>query len=134
MKIAQVAPLYESVPPKLYGGTERVVSYLTEALVDLGHDVTIYASGDSQTRARLRAARPRAARLDPNNVDSVADHICLVERVFRESGEFEIVHSHVDYPGFPVLRRMRAPGVAEASGKELTVTSYSPAGMPSRRK
>jgi hypothetical protein len=101
MKIAQVAPLYESVPPKLYGGTERVVSYLTEALVELGHDVTLYASGDSVTRATLRACCDHALRLDATSVDPVADHICMVERVFREADEFDVVHSHMDYLGFP---------------------------------
>jgi hypothetical protein len=75
MKIAQVAPLYESVPPKSYGGTERVVSYLTEALVQLGHDVTLYASGDSRTSARLRPMCPRSLRLDPSSVDPAADHL-----------------------------------------------------------
>ena len=80
MRIAQIAPLYEAVPPKLYGGTERVVSYLTEALVDLGHDVTLFASGDSVTSARLEAAWPRALRLDPSIRDSMAPHMRLLER------------------------------------------------------
>src|SRR5579872_45317 len=93
MKIAQVAPLYESVPPKYYGGTERVVSYLTEALVQMGHEVTLYASGDSVTEAELRAMRPRAVRLDQESIDGVADHILLAERVFQESAEFDLVHS-----------------------------------------
>src|SRR5688500_11294715 len=101
MRIAQIAPLYESVPPQLYGGTERVVSYLTEALVELGHDVTLYASGDSQTNARLRVACPHALRLDPHSIDWTADHVCLMERVSQDAGEFEIVHSHVDYLGYP---------------------------------
>jgi glycosyltransferase involved in cell wall biosynthesis len=117
MKIAQVAPLYERVPPKFYGGTERVVSYLTEALVDLGHDVTLYASGDSETTAHLRPACPRALRLDPTSVDPVADHVCLVERVFQESDEFEVVHSHVDYIGFPSFRRMETPHVTTLHGR-----------------
>ncbi len=117
MKIAQVAPLHESVPPKLYGGTERVVSYLTEALVKLGHEVTLYASGDSVTSARLRALCQCALRLDKHSVDPVADHICLAERVFQESAEFDLVHSHIDYLAFPLLRRMRTPRVTTLHGR-----------------
>jgi glycosyl transferase family 4 len=81
MRIAQVAPLYESVPPQCYGGTERVVSYLTEELVRQGHDVTLFASGDSVTAARLVAACPRSLRLDPRCPDPLASHVRLVERV-----------------------------------------------------
>ncbi len=117
MKIAQVAPLHESVPPKLYGGTERVVSYLTEALVELGHDVTLYASGDSVTRARLRPACHRALRLDSLSVDAVADHGCLAERVFQEAGAFDIIHSHIDYIGFPLWRRAVTPRVTTLHGR-----------------
>ncbi|HEU5396257.1 MAG TPA: glycosyltransferase, partial [Verrucomicrobiae bacterium] len=101
MKIAQVAPLHESVPPRLYGGTERVVSYLTEALVDLGHEVTLYASGDSRTRAELQPACRHALRFDRNSFDPVADHVFLAERVFQDSDEFDIVHSHIDYLAYP---------------------------------
>src|SRR4249920_3539415 len=99
MRIAQLAPLYESVPPSFYGGTERVVSYLTETLVALGHDVTLFASGDSITRAILRPMCERALRLDKKSIDGGADHVYLAERVFQESdaGEFDIVHSHIDY-------------------------------------
>lgn len=117
MKIAQVAPLFESVPPKTYGGTERVVSYVTEALVALGHDVTLYASGDSDTRARLRAACHRSLRLDPHSIDTVADHVRLIEQVMRESGEFDIIHSHVDYIAYPLLRRMMTPHVTTLHGR-----------------
>src|SRR5881227_2667144 len=99
MKIAHVAPLYESVPPKLYGGTERVVSYLTEALVDLGHEVTLYATGDSVTSARLRRCCKRALRLDESSIDPVADHVFMAEQVFREADDFDFVHSHIDYIG-----------------------------------
>ena len=88
MKIAQVAPLYESVPPKLYGGTERVVSWLTEALVRQGHDVTLFASGDSVTRAKLIAVCPRALRLDADCVDQFAMHLLLLEEVFRRRERF----------------------------------------------
>ncbi|MDB6067596.1 MAG: glycosyl transferase [Pedosphaera sp.] len=117
MKIAQVAPLYESVPPKYYGGTERVVSYLTEELVKLGHEVTLYASADSVTRAGLRPACQRALRLDRSSVDPVMDHVYLAERVFQEAGEFDVVHSHIDYIGFPLWRRMGTPHVTTLHGR-----------------
>lgn len=117
MKIAQVAPLYESVPPKFYGGTERVVSYLTEALVSLGHDVTLYAAGDSVTSAKLRPLCHNALRLDESSVDAHADHVLLAEKVFQESGAFDIVHSHIDYGAFPLLRRMETPHVTTLHGR-----------------
>jgi len=118
MKIAQVAPLYESVPPKLYGGTERVVSYLTEALVELGHDVTLYASGDSVTSANLRPACERALRLDKDSVEPVADHVYLAERIFQDADEFELIHSHIDYVPMPLLRRMTTPHVTTLHGRQ----------------
>jgi glycosyltransferase involved in cell wall biosynthesis len=105
MRIAQVSPLYESVPPKQYGGTERVVSYLTEELVRLGHDVTLFASGDSVTSARLVPACPRSLRLDPECIDQLAHHLILLERVFREADSFDLVHFHCDYLHFPLSRR-----------------------------
>ena len=105
MRIAQVAPLYESVPPKLYGGTERVVSYLTEELVRQGHEVTLFASGDSVTRARLVAACDRSLRLDQRCVDHMAHHFLLLERVFQCAHEFDVIHFHVDYMHFPLSRR-----------------------------
>lgn len=117
MKIAQVAPLCESVPPKLYGGTERVVSYLTEALVELGHKVTLYASADSVTRARLRPGCRTALRLDPTSIDPVADHVFLAEQVFRNADEFDFIHSHIDYIGFPLLRRMQTPHATTLHGR-----------------
>lgn len=117
MRIAQVAPLHERVPPKLYGGTERVVSYLTEALVKLGHEVTLYASGDSITRARLRAGCRRALRFDPTSVDPLANHVYLAERVFQEADEFEVVHSHIDYIAFPLLRRLRTTRITTLHGR-----------------
>src|SRR5437899_7666695 len=103
MKIAQIAPLMESVPPRLYGGTERVVSYLTEELVRLGHDVTLFASADSVTRARLVPASPRALRLD-DCVDSLAHHVVLLEKVIELKDRFDIVHFHTDYLHFPISR------------------------------
>src|SRR5436190_18667262 len=105
MRIAQVAPLFESVPPKLYGGTERVVSYLTEELVCQGHDVTLFASGDSKTKARLVAPCSRALRLDRSCRDQMAHHILLLERVFQEVSHFDVVHFHCDYLHYPLSRR-----------------------------
>jgi glycosyltransferase involved in cell wall biosynthesis len=118
LRIAQVAPLYESVPPKLYGGTERVVSYLTEALVNLGHEVTLYASGDSITAAKLRPGCRQALRLDPSSVDPNADHVLLAEKAFQESGEFDIVHSHIDYFAYSLLRRTVTPHVTTLHGRQ----------------
>src|SRR2546428_11598626 len=97
MRIAQIAPLIESVPPKLYGGTERVVSWLTEELVAQGHDVTLFASGDSQTTGRLVAGSPRALRLDPDAVDHSAHHPVLLEKLARRADQFDFVPFHVDY-------------------------------------
>ncbi len=117
MRIAQVSPLYERVPPKLYGGTERVVSYLTEALVNLGHEVVLYASGDSLTSAQLRAGCGCALRLDKTSADPHADHVYLAERVFQESAEFDVIHSHIDYLAFPLLRRLRTPHLSTLHGR-----------------
>ena len=117
MRIAQIAPLYEAVPPKLYGGTERVVSYLTEALVDLGHDVTLFASGDSVTNARLEAAWPRALRLDPTIRDALAPHMVLLERVRRAAHEFDVLHFHLDYLPFPLFSTLDAPFVTTLHGR-----------------
>ena len=102
MKIAQIAPLAESVPPRLYGGTERVVSYLTEELVRLGHDVTLFASGDSQTSARLVACAPRALRLDPSVTDALPHHLLMIERVRSRVHEFDVLHFHVDQVHLPL--------------------------------
>src|ERR1051326_2412954 len=101
MRIAQVAPLYESVPPKYYGGTERVVSYLTEELVRAGHQVTLFASCDSVTAAKLIPASRRALRLDKDCIDQLAHHVVLLEKVFRQGDEFDVVHFHIDYLHFP---------------------------------
>jgi glycosyltransferase involved in cell wall biosynthesis len=117
LKIAQIAPLYESVPPKLYGGTERVVSYLTEELVLQGHDVTLFASGDSVTRARLSAASPRALRLDSTCSDPLARHYLLLEQVFRQASRFDMLHFHVDYLHFPLSRRHHMPHVTTLHGR-----------------
>lgn len=105
MKIAQIAPLYESVPPKYYGGTERVVSYLTEELVRQGHDVTLFASGDSLTKAKLVSCCPESLRLNSSCIDQMAHHLWMIERVFQRAKDFEIIHSHMDYLPFSVARR-----------------------------
>jgi glycosyltransferase involved in cell wall biosynthesis len=101
-----VAPLYESVPPRLYGGTERVVSYLTEELVEMGHEVTLFASGDSITRAELVAVSPRALRLSRECVDPYIYHTLLLEQVFQRQEEFDVIHFHIDYLHFPISRRL----------------------------
>ncbi len=117
MRIAQVAPLYESVPPRFYGGTERIVSYLTEELVRLGHDVTLFASGDSRTEAQLRAACPRSLRLDRGCKDSLAHHIVLLEMVSQHAREFDIIHYHIDYIHFPVIRRINQRALTTLHGR-----------------
>jgi glycosyltransferase involved in cell wall biosynthesis len=117
MKIAQIAPLTESVPPKLYGGTERVVSYITEALVELGHDVTLFASGDSKTSAKLEAVWPRALRLDPAIRDRVAPHMLLMEIVRRRAEEFDVLHFHMDYYSFSLFKRQDTPFVTTLHGR-----------------
>ncbi len=117
MKIAQVAPLYESVPPKYYGGTERVVSYLTEELVKLGHDITLFASGDSVTQATLVSACQQSLRLDKACIDQMAHNIYQLELVFRESSNFDIVHFHIDYLHYPLTRRQGITGVTTLHGR-----------------
>lgn len=119
MRIAQVAPLVESVPPKYYGGTERVVSYLTEELVRLGHEVTLFASGDSVTRARLVAPCRRSLRLDPSVVERLPHQVLELEMVLRqvEAGAFDIVHFHTDWIHFPLARRMGVPHLTTLHGR-----------------
>jgi glycosyltransferase involved in cell wall biosynthesis len=117
MKIAQVAPLYESVPPQSYGGTERVVSYLTEELVRQGHQVTLFASGDSITQARLVAPCHQALRLNPTCVDPLAYHIMMLEQVFTTEAEFDIVHFHIDYLHFPLSSRQATPALTTLHGR-----------------
>jgi glycosyltransferase involved in cell wall biosynthesis len=116
MKIAQVSPLYESVPPRTYGGTERVVSYLTEELVAQGHEVTLFASGDSVTAAQLIAARRRSLRLD-NVFDPLAHHYVMLEEVFERAARFDIIHFHTDYVHFPLARRHSVPHVTTLHGR-----------------
>jgi glycosyltransferase involved in cell wall biosynthesis len=105
LRIAQVAPLYESVPPKLYGGTERVVSYLTEALVEDGHEVTLFASGDSETSARLVPCCAKSLRLNNYQcIDQLAHHFVMLEEVLDRADQFDIIHFHVDYMHFPLSK------------------------------
>jgi glycosyltransferase involved in cell wall biosynthesis len=117
MKIAQVAPLFESVPPRTYGGTERVVSYLTEELVRQGHEVTLFASGDSITKAELVGACPRALRTDPSCVSSVPHQIVQLEHVWRRVAEFDVLHFHGDGMHLPFSRRAGVPHVTTLHGR-----------------
>src|SRR5262245_42476779 len=117
LRIAQVAPLYESVPPKLYGGTERVVSYLTEELVAAGHEVTLFASADSHTRARLVPVCERALRLDPACVDQTAHHVRLVEEVRQRAQHFDLIHFHCDYLHLPTFSRQSVAHVTTLHGR-----------------
>jgi glycosyltransferase involved in cell wall biosynthesis len=125
MRIAQIAPLYESVPPALYGGTERVVSYLTEELVRQGHEVTLFASGDSKTRARLVACAPRSLRLDPRCFDSLAFHVLQLEKVYRRAEDFDVLHFHTDYLHFPTSLRRGVPHVTTLHGR-LNIRELKP--------
>jgi len=117
MRIAQIAPLHEAVPPRLYGGTERVVSFLTEELVAQGHDVTLFASGDSVTSAKLEPVWPRALRLDPAIRDPIAPHMLLMEAVRRRADEFDVLHFHMDYWPFSLFGRQRTPFVTTMHGR-----------------
>lgn len=117
MRIAQVAPLIEAVPPKFYGGTERVVSYLTEELVRLGHDVTLFASGDSVSAARLVPACPDALRLDITVRDTIAPHALMLEHVFRRVEEFDVLHFHLDYRPFSLFCRQPTPFLNTLHGR-----------------
>jgi glycosyltransferase involved in cell wall biosynthesis len=104
MRIAQIAPLFESVPPQLYGGTERVVSYLTEELVRQGHQVTLFASGDSMTSAKLVPCTSRALRLDPGIRDPIPHHMLMLDKVRERADQFDVLHFHIDYLHFPLFR------------------------------
>jgi glycosyltransferase involved in cell wall biosynthesis len=125
MHIAQVAPLYESVPPKQYGGTERIVSYLTEELIRQGHDVTLFASGDSETAARLIPVCHRSLRLDERSVDQLAHHVLLLEHVSQRAHEFDVIHFHIDYLHFPVSRLLQIPQVTTLHGR-LDIPDLAP--------
>ena len=117
MRIAQVSPLIESVPPKHYGGTERIVSYLTEELVRLGHEVTLFASGDSVTNARLIAPCQRSLRKNEKCKDPVAREVLLVDHVLEHAGEFDVIHFHTGYLHFPVCRCLSVPHITTLHGR-----------------
>ena len=117
MRIAQVAPLIESVPPKHYGGTERIVSYLTEELVRAGHDVTLFASGDSVTNARLIASCERSLRKNERCKDPVAREVLLVDHVIEHANEFDLIHFHTGYLHFPICRYLPVPHVTTLHGR-----------------
>src|SRR5215510_7665667 len=117
MKIAQVAPLYERVPPLYYGGTERVVSYLTEELIKQGHQLTLFASGDSSTRGRLIAPCETALRLNPDCQMPLAYHMLQLEQVFQRASSFDIIHFHIDYLHFPFSKRFDVPHVTTLHGR-----------------
>jgi glycosyltransferase involved in cell wall biosynthesis len=117
MRIAQVAPLYESCPPQLYGGTERVVSYLTEELVRQGHEVTLFASGDSQTKAMLQAPCARALRLDGQCIDPLPYHFIALHRLAQSADEFDIIHFHTDYLHFPLFAQQWSKTLTTLHGR-----------------
>jgi glycosyltransferase involved in cell wall biosynthesis len=118
MKIAQVAPLIESVPPRLYGGTERIVSYLTEELVGLGHDVTLFASGDSITSAELVPCCSRAIRLDPTVHDTIPHFMLMIDKVWQSADEFDVLHFHIDMFHFPLFRSLAARTLTTLHGRQ----------------
>jgi glycosyltransferase involved in cell wall biosynthesis len=117
MKIAQIAPLAESVPPSHYGGTERVVSWLVEELVELGHDVTLFASGDSVTRAKLVPVLPHALRLGRPRSDPIAAQAALLETVAEHASDFDVIHAHIDWLHLPLLSRLDVPFVTTLHGR-----------------
>jgi glycosyltransferase involved in cell wall biosynthesis len=125
MRIAQVAPLTEAIPPKLYGGTERVVSWLTEELITLGHEVTLFASGDSVTSAKLEAVWPRALRLDGSVRDPNALHMVMLERVYQRASDFDFLHCHLDYYPFSLFMRQLTPFVTTLHGR-LDLPEHQP--------
>ena len=118
MRIAQIAPLYEAVPPRLYGGTERIVAHLTDALVDLGHDVTLFASGEARTQATLVTARDQAIRLDPSPLKSdLASHLAMMHELSRRRHEFDVMHFHVDMVHFPFFEDDAARTITTLHGR-----------------
>ena len=117
MKIAQIAPLAESCPPKLYGGTERIVSYLTEELVDQGHDVTLFASGDLITRAELVAGADIGLRLNPQIVDPIPHHVMMLEQVRQRAHEFDVIHFHIHILQFPIIHQFAGKTVTTLHGR-----------------
>jgi glycosyltransferase involved in cell wall biosynthesis len=118
MKIAQVAPLIESVPPRLYGGTERIVSYLTEELVRLSHDVTLFPSADSITSAELAPCCTRALRLDPTVRDIIPYFMLMIDKVRERAREFDVFHFHIDFFHFPLFRSLAARSLTTLHGRQ----------------
>ena len=118
LKIAQIAPLMESVPPRLYGGTERIVSYLTEELVGLGHEVTLFASGDSITAANLVPCVPRALRLDASVRDPIPYYMLMLDRVRQRVEDFDVLHFHIDQFHFPLFRSIAGRTVTTLHGRQ----------------
>ena len=118
MRIAQIAPLIESVPPRLYGGTERIVSYLTEELVEQGHDVTLFASGDSITAANLVPCCEQALRLTPGVLDPIPYTMLMLDKVRRLAGQFDVLHFHIDQFHFPLFNDLRHPVVTTLHGRQ----------------
>jgi len=125
MRIAQIAPLAEAVPPKLYGGTERVIWWLTEALIDLGHDVTLYASGDSETSARLVPGAETGLRLAGIN-DHTASLIAMLERVRQDAAQFDVLHFHLDFLHFPTFRHLAGKSLTTLHGRQ-DLPDFAPA-------
>src|SRR5688500_7040143 len=117
LRVAIVAPLFESVPPRLYGGTERVVSWLTEELVDQGHHVTRFATGDSRTCARLHAVAPRGLRLDAECRDPAAWHVSMLHDVAERARDFDVIHFHLDHAHLPLARAARLPALTTLHGR-----------------
>jgi glycosyltransferase involved in cell wall biosynthesis len=117
MRIAQISPLFEAVPPKLYGGTERVVYSLTEELVAMGHDVTLFASGDSVTSATLAPMRDQALRLDPSVKDWMAIYYRMIELIYRRKDEFDVIHFHIDYFPLSLFGRQKVPFLTTLHGR-----------------
>src|SRR3954465_13066749 len=117
MRIAQVAPLAESVPPSLYGGTERVVAWLVDELMELGHDVTLFATGDSRTRAKLVPVLPRALRLARPRSDPIAAQAALIGSVAEHASEFDVIHAHIDWLHLPLLSRLGVPFLTTMHGR-----------------
>src|ERR1700751_1743986 len=117
LRIAQIAPLFESVPPRLYGGTERVVAYLCQELKRRGHDVTLFASGDSTSDVRLKPSCPTSLRISGLDRFGPAYHLSMLSEVYENAERFDIIHSHLDYWGFPFQRMMRAPSVSTMHGR-----------------
>jgi glycosyltransferase involved in cell wall biosynthesis len=117
LRIAVVSPLFESVPPKLYGGTERIVSYLTEEFVRLGQDVTLFASADSRTKAKLRPMARCGLRLDGGCQDTLVDHLIMLDEIADAADQFDIIHFNIDYLHFPFSRRLRLPAISTLHGR-----------------